>query len=246
MFHPSASPSAPSCLILYLLCLSLSLSPSPWSQRRYGRHTPAGSCAKGDCLTSSLSLSLPLPGHSGAMAGIHLQDLVRTEIAEPLGIAHELFLGLPPGYEKRTDAHTVATLSNGFIVNGAPPVGLRELLTQLRSPAPSGRVTPAHITPRRAERAETDGTGRPSGASVHFACEPGTTTPPVPGGEANGRLPAAERQLPAVDPTTDMTRFAENDAARALVAGSHPIARLPVPQVAPYTGNVDQFVTKGW
>ena len=65
-------------------------------------------------------------------------------------------------------------------------------------------------------------------------------------GEAGGRLPAAERQLPAVDPMTDMTRFAENDAARALVAGSHPIARLPVPQVAPYTGNVDQFVTKGW
>ena len=37
----------------------------------------------------------------GATGGRHIRDVIREEIAEPLGIADEMFVGIPDGVEER-------------------------------------------------------------------------------------------------------------------------------------------------
>lgn len=56
-------------------------------------------------------------GIVGGASGRHIKDVIRTEIAEPLGIAGEMFLGIPDGVEGR-----LATLKFPDPPAAAPPI----------------------------------------------------------------------------------------------------------------------------
>ncbi len=51
-------------------------------------------------------------------SGRHIKDVIREEIAEPLGIASEMYVGIPDGVEER-----LTTLQNPPAPTGPPPAG---------------------------------------------------------------------------------------------------------------------------